>query len=137
MLILPPLGALSDRIGRRPLLIFFAAGFVLLSVPLFAWLGSSGWSLFVVMTVGLALFAGYGSVGPVAMAELFPTAVRTAGIGLPYALTVAVFGGTARTWSPRSARPASAVCSPGTWRRPAWSAWRCTSPRGRPGASTW
>lgn len=93
--ILPPLGSLSDRIGRRPLLIGFGVGFVLLSVPLFALLSSSGWSLFAAMTIGLVLFAGYGAVAPVAMAELFPTAVRTAGIGLPYALTVAVFGGTA------------------------------------------
>ncbi len=92
---LPPLGALSDRVGRRPLLIAFGLGFTLLSVPLFAGLSGSGWSLFVVMTAGLLLFAGYGAVAPVAMAELFPTAVRTAGIGLPYALTVAVFGGTA------------------------------------------
>ncbi|WP_037078399.1 MFS transporter [Pseudonocardia spinosispora] len=93
--ILPMLGALSDRIGRRPLLIGFGLGFALLSVPLFALMSSSGWSLFLVMTIGLVLFAGYGAVAPVAMAELFPTAVRTSGIGLPYALTVAVFGGTA------------------------------------------
>ena len=93
--ILPLFGALSDRIGRRPLLIGFGVGFVLLSVPLFALLSSSGWSLFASMTIGLVLFAGYGAVAPVAMAEQFPTAVRTAGIGLPYALTVAVFGGTA------------------------------------------
>jgi MHS family alpha-ketoglutarate permease-like MFS transporter len=95
VLILPPLGALSDRIGRRPLLIYFDAGFVLLAVPLFALMSASGWSLFLIMTVGLVLFAGYGAVAPVAMAELFPTSVRTDGIGLPYALTVAVFGGTA------------------------------------------
>ncbi|MDT7619399.1 MAG: transporter, family, alpha-ketoglutarate permease [Pseudonocardiales bacterium] len=95
VLILPPLGALSDRIGRRPLLIYFGLGFVLLSVPLFALMSASGWSLFLVMTIGLVLFAGYGAVAPVAMAELFPTSVRTAGIGLPYALTVAIFGGTA------------------------------------------
>ncbi|HEX4249788.1 MAG TPA: MFS transporter [Pseudonocardia sp.] len=95
VLILPPLGALSDRIGRRPLLIYFGVGFVVLSVPLFALMSASGWSLFLVMTVGLVVFAGYGAVAPVAMAELFPTSVRTAGIGLPYALTVAIFGGTA------------------------------------------
>jgi MHS family alpha-ketoglutarate permease-like MFS transporter len=95
IVILPVCGALSDRFGRKPPLLFFGLGFTLLSVPLFALLSSSGWSLFVVMTVGLVLFAGYGAVAPVAMAELFPTSVRTAGVGLPYALTVAVFGGTA------------------------------------------
>jgi hypothetical protein len=80
MVVLPLFGALSDRVGRRPLLIYIGVVFVLLSVPLFAWLSSSGWSLFAVMTVGLVLFAGYGAMAPVAMAE--PTAVRTAGIAL-------------------------------------------------------
>ncbi|KAA2256340.1 MFS transporter [Solihabitans fulvus] len=93
--VLPAFGLLSDRIGRRPLLIVFAAGYVLLSVPLFLLMNSSPWSLFVSMSAGLVLFACYGAVVPAAMAELFPTEVRTAGIGLPYALTVAAFGGTA------------------------------------------
>ncbi|MCP2258460.1 MFS transporter, MHS family, alpha-ketoglutarate permease [Streptoalloteichus tenebrarius] len=93
--VLPLLGALSDRVGRRPLLITFAVGFVVLVVPLFALLDSSAFTLFAVMTVGLALFSCYGAVAPAAMAELFPTEVRAAGVGLPYALTVALFGGTA------------------------------------------
>lgn len=93
--VLPALGALSDRIGRRPLLLVFAASYALGAVPLFHLLGASPWSLFGVMAAGLALFACYGAVAPTAMAELFPTEVRTAGIGLPYALTVAAFGGTA------------------------------------------
>ncbi|GGM70524.1 MFS transporter [Longimycelium tulufanense] len=92
---LPLLGIMSDRIGRRPLLIIFAAGYVLLVVPLFSLLGPSAWSLFAAMAIGLLLFSCYGAVAPTAMAELFPTEVRTAGIGLPYALAVAAFGGTA------------------------------------------
>jgi MHS family alpha-ketoglutarate permease-like MFS transporter len=92
---LPPLGALSDRIGRRPLLLLFAASFSLLVVPLFHLMSASPWSLFAAMSAGLLLFACYGAVAPTAMAEMFPTEVRAAGIGLPYALTVAAFGGTA------------------------------------------
>jgi MHS family alpha-ketoglutarate permease-like MFS transporter len=92
---LPVFGWLSDRIGRRPLLLAFAAGHALLSVPLFGLLDASPWSLFAAMGLGLLVFACYGAVAPIAMAELFPTEVRTAGIGLPYALTVAAFGGTA------------------------------------------
>lgn len=91
---LPLFGVLSDRIGRKPLLIAFAIGHMLLIVPLFNLLNSSAWSLLVVMSVGLLLFSCYAAVAPVAMAELFPTQVRSVGVGLPYALTVAVFGGT-------------------------------------------
>ncbi|HTE55203.1 MAG TPA: MFS transporter [Kofleriaceae bacterium] len=93
--VLPLLGALSDRIGRRPLLVLFAASFALLVVPLFRMMNASPWSLFASMGAGLVLFACYGAVAPTAMAEMFPTEVRAAGIGLPYALTVAAFGGTA------------------------------------------
>lgn len=93
---LPLLGILSDKIGRKPLLSFFAASFTLLSVPLFALLDSSSvWSLLVAMTTGLLLFACYAAIAPTAMAELFPTQVRSVGLGMPYSLVVALFGGTA------------------------------------------
>ncbi|WP_113699819.1 MFS transporter [Nonomuraea lactucae] len=92
---LPVFGLLSDRFGRKPLLIAFAAGYVVLTVPLFALLNSSVWSLLAVMSTGLVLFACYAAIAPAAMAELFPTQVRSVGLGMPYALTVAVFGGTA------------------------------------------
>jgi MHS family alpha-ketoglutarate permease-like MFS transporter len=91
---LVPIGILSDRIGRNPLLIGFAAGYALFIVPLWAILGKSPWSLLAIMCCSLLLFALYAAPGPTAMAKLFPTHVRTAGLGFPYAATVALFGGT-------------------------------------------
>jgi MHS family alpha-ketoglutarate permease-like MFS transporter len=93
--ILPIVGLISDRFGRKPPLIVFASGFILLSPFFFHILDGSGRSLLTVMTAAMVLFAGYAAVGPTAMAELFPTQVRSAGLGLPYAATVAAFGGTA------------------------------------------
>lgn len=92
---LPALGILSDRIGRKPLLSVFAGGYVVLAVPLFSWLSSSVWTLLATMTTGLLLFGCYAAVAPTAMAELFPTQVRSVGLGMPYSLVVALFGGTA------------------------------------------
>ncbi|WLW56014.1 MFS transporter [Streptomyces sp. YU58] len=92
---LPFLGIISDRIGRKPLLGLFAGGYLVLVVPLFSLLSSSVWSLLVVMTTGLLLFGCYAAIAPTAMAELFPTQVRSVGLAMPYSLVVAVFGGTA------------------------------------------
>ncbi|MFI1889390.1 MFS transporter [Streptomyces jumonjinensis] len=93
--VLPLLGALSDRYGRRPLLLVFGCGFTLLSPVLLGMVGASALSLFAVMSVALVLFGCCAASAPSAMLELFPTRVRSSGIGLPYSLTVAVFGGTA------------------------------------------
>jgi MHS family alpha-ketoglutarate permease-like MFS transporter len=94
IIVLVPVGILSDRIGRKPLLIRFAAGYAIFVVPLWCILGKSTSSLLVVMCCALLLFALYAAPGPTAMAELFPTHVRSAGLGFPYAATVALFGGT-------------------------------------------
>jgi MHS family alpha-ketoglutarate permease-like MFS transporter len=94
--VLQPLaGMLSDRVGRKPLLIAFGAGFTVLTVPLLGLLRDSFWSLLLISCAGMVLLTGYTAVSGAVMAELFPARVRTAGIGLPYAATVAAFGGTA------------------------------------------
>ncbi|QYR22364.1 MFS transporter [Paenibacillus sp. sptzw28] len=96
--ILQPLaGMLSDRIGRRPLLISFGILGTLLTVPLFLLMQQtkSPIGAFLLMMVGLVIVTGYTSINAIVKAELFPTEVRALGVGFPYALTVAVFGGTA------------------------------------------
>ncbi|MFD0059778.1 MULTISPECIES: MFS transporter [unclassified Streptomyces] len=94
-LLQPVGGMLSDRFGRKPLLLFFGLGFALLSVPLLRSLGSSFASLLLVQCAGMVLLTGFTSISAAVNAEVFPARVRAAGIGFPYSLTVAVFGGTA------------------------------------------
>lgn len=93
----PVFGRLSDRIGRRPLLLFFGIGGTLLTVPLMTVMGSirNPVGAFFLVLAGLVIVAGYTSINAIVKAELFPTKIRALGVGLPYALTVAIFGGTA------------------------------------------
>ncbi|QEV22652.1 MFS transporter [Streptomyces alboniger] len=94
--LLQPLGGLlSDRVGRRPLLLFFGIGFAALSVPLLKSLSGSFLSLLLVQGAGMVLLTGFTSISAAVNAEVFPARVRAAGIGFPYSLTVALFGGTA------------------------------------------
>ncbi|MBB5118863.1 transporter [Streptomyces eurocidicus] len=106
---LQPLGGLlSDRVGRRPLLIGFALGFAILAVPLLHAITSAFLSLLLVQCAGMVLLTGYTSIAAAVNAEVFPARVRAAGIGFPYSLTVALFGGTAPylgTWFKQSGHP--------------------------------
>ncbi len=96
-LIQPLFGALSDRIGRRPLLISFGVLGSICTVPLLTALShtTSQYTAFFLLLSGLFIVSGYTSINAVVKAELFPAEVRALGVGLPYALTVAIFGGTA------------------------------------------
>lgn len=93
----PLFGLLSDRIGRRPLLIAFGISGTLLTVPLLTLLSSttSVWQAFLILMLALIIVSGYTSINAVVKAELFPAEVRALGVGLPYAVTVALFGGSA------------------------------------------
>ncbi|WP_433195534.1 MFS transporter [Nocardia sp. CA-107356] len=98
--VLQPLaGALSDRIGRRKLLIFFGIAGTLLTVPIMTVLAHTRNPIgaFALMMLALVVITGYTSINAIVKAELFPTRIRALGVGLPYALTVAIFGGTAET----------------------------------------
>jgi MHS family alpha-ketoglutarate permease-like MFS transporter len=96
-LIQPLFGMLSDRIGRRPLLIAFGMLGTLCTIPLMTALSKAGSvnAAFGLIMLGLLIVSGYSSINAIVKAELFPAEVRALGVGLPYALTTAIFGGTA------------------------------------------
>ncbi|WP_225769116.1 MFS transporter [Inquilinus sp. Marseille-Q2685] len=97
MCLQPVVGAFSDRIGRRPLLIGFGVLGTVLTVPILSTLAQTTDALaaFGLIVAALVIVSGYTSINAVVKAELFPTEVRALGVGLPYALTVSIFGGTA------------------------------------------
>jgi MHS family proline/betaine transporter-like MFS transporter len=100
---IPPMGLLSDRVGRKPLLLACCAAFIVLPYPVFSWLltgVSFGMVILVQIAVGLiiSLFSG---PGPAAISEIFPTKTRSTWMSTGYALSVAIFGGFApyiATW---------------------------------------
>jgi len=97
MAIQPLAGALSDRIGRKPLMVAFGVLGVIFSYPIFVSLEGvqSGVAAFGLMVAALVIVTGYTSINAVVKAELFPAHIRTLGVALPYALANAIFGGTA------------------------------------------
>jgi MHS family alpha-ketoglutarate permease-like MFS transporter len=96
-LLQPVFGLLSDVIGRRYLLMGFGILGTLLTVPLLTSLSqaSSQLEILGLLITALLIVSGYTSINAVVKAELFPAEVRALGVGLPYALTVAIFGGSA------------------------------------------
>jgi MHS family alpha-ketoglutarate permease-like MFS transporter len=97
MVIQPLYGLLSDFVGRRFMLIAFGAGATVFTVPILTQLSQpqSMKSALVWYICALLIVSGYSSVNAIVKAELFPVHIRALGVGLPYALTVALFGGTA------------------------------------------
>ena len=97
MCIQPLVGGLSDKVGRRPILIAFGVLGTLFTVPILTTLHTitTWWGAFFLIMAALIIVSGYTSINAVVKAELFPTEIRALGVGLPYALTVSIFGGTA------------------------------------------
>ena len=93
----PLAGALSDRIGRRPLMIGFGLAGMIATVPIFTALETAkdpvvAWAL---VMIALVIVTGYTAINAVVKAELFPAHIRALGVALPYALANTAFGGTA------------------------------------------
>lgn len=93
----PAFGALSDIIGRRPVLMFFGIFGTLGTVPLLTFLsGTHDYMTALGLSMAaLVIVSGYTSINAVVKAELFPANIRALGVGFPYALAASIFGGTA------------------------------------------
>jgi len=92
---LPVMGALSDRLGRKPLLLVFSALTVLTAYPALSWLvGNATFLHMLLVLLWLSfLYGSYNGAMVVALTEIVPVSVRTAGFSLAYSLATALFGG--------------------------------------------
>jgi MFS family permease len=93
---LPLMGSLSDRIGRRPLLLFFAGMAILTAYPAMSWLvNQPTFSKLLMVELWLSLiYAGYNGAMVVHLTEIVPVAVRTAGFSVAYSLATTIGGST-------------------------------------------
>jgi MFS family permease len=93
---LPLMGSLSDRIGRRPLLLFFSGMAVLTAYPTMTWLvNQPTFSKLLMVELWLSvIYAGYNGAMVVHLTEIVPVAVRTAGFSVAYSLATTIGGST-------------------------------------------
>jgi MFS transporter, MHS family, proline/betaine transporter len=92
----PFLGALSDRVGRKPLLIALALGCGLLTYPLFLLISQGGlWRVIIAQLILASILAFYSGPAAATLVELFPAKVRYTSLAVSHSISVAAFGGSA------------------------------------------
>jgi MHS family citrate/tricarballylate:H+ symporter-like MFS transporter len=114
---LPIGGALSDRIGRRPLLIAITGLAILTSYPLLAWLAGapSFERLLLVLLLFSFYFGMYNGAMVVTLAEVMPVQVRVVGFSLAFSLATAIFGGMTPVMSTYLIEITGDKAAPGYW----------------------
>jgi MFS transporter, MHS family, alpha-ketoglutarate permease len=95
LLIIPFVGILADRIGRKPVLLAFALGSMFFAWPSLALVENDFGRILLLQTIAMLLLSGFAATCAAVMAEQFPAEVRATGVGFPYAVSVTLFGGTA------------------------------------------
>jgi MHS family alpha-ketoglutarate permease-like MFS transporter len=97
LLIQPIAGRLSDKVGRKPLMIFFGATATVFTYPIFVTLEGvrSVPAAFALVMCALVMVTGYTSINAIIKAEMFPADIRALGVALPFAIANVIFGGTA------------------------------------------
>ncbi|MDF3880951.1 tricarballylate/proton symporter TcuC [Cupriavidus basilensis] len=114
---LPLMGALSDRVGRKPLLVIFTILTLLTAYPAVSWLvaePSFGRLLMVELWLSF-LYGSYNGAMVVTLTEVMPPAVRTAGFSLAYSLATALFGGFTPAISTYLIHSTGNKAAPGLW----------------------
>ena len=114
---LPVMGAVSDRVGRRPVLTVFTGLTILTAYPALSWLVADptfGKMLAVELWLSF-LYASYNGAMVVALTEIVPASVRTAGFSLAYSLATALFGGFTPAISTALIELTGNKAAPGVW----------------------
>jgi MHS family proline/betaine transporter-like MFS transporter len=102
MCLILAISRLSDRIGRKPILVGASIGLLVLSWPLFALMKTGDLYAVFLGQFGFAVLIGsFGAVNPIAICEIFPRSIRCSAVSTAYNVTVGIAGGTApavATW---------------------------------------